>query len=152
MTMARSKSRKRRAFTLIELMVVLVILSVLAVAILPNVIGKSERAKRTKATADIAVIEGLLDNFYLDMDRYPTTEEGLRVLFYPVAEDEKKWKGPYSKKPITDDPWGNPYVYECPGTHSSMPYEVMSYGNDGAEGGEQDAEDIVSWPEEEGAI
>jgi len=150
--MARSKSRKRRAFTLIELMVVLVILSVLAVAILPNVMGKSERAKRVKAQADIAVMEGLLDEFYLDMDRYPTTEEGLRVLHYPIPEEEKKWKGPYSKKPIPNDPWGNPYVYECPGTHSSMPYEVMSYGSDGVEGGEDDAEDVVSWVEDEGEI
>ena len=145
-------SRKRRAFTLIELMVVLVILSVLAVAILPNVIGKSERAKRTKAIADIAVIEGLLDQFYLDMNRYPTTEEGLRVLYYPLAEEDKRWKGPYSKKPITNDPWGSRYVYECPGTHSAMPYEVISYGNDGAEGGEDDAEDVVSWVEEEGEV
>ena len=148
--MTANASRNRRAFTLIELMVVLVILSVLAVAILPNVIGKSERAKRTKAIADIAVIEGLLDQFYLDMNRYPTTEEGLRVLYYPLPEDDKRWKGPYSKKPITNDPWGTPYVYESPGTHSAMPYEVLSYGNHGAEGGEADAEDVVSWVEEEG--
>jgi general secretion pathway protein G len=150
--MAANRSGKQRAFTLIELMVVLVILAVLATAILPNVIGKSERAKRVKAQADIAVIEGLLDQLYLDLDRYPTSDEGLRVLYYPLPEEEKRWKGPYSKKPITNDPWGNPYVYESPGTHSPLPYEVMSYGNDGIEGGEDDAADIVSWPEEESEI
>ena len=150
--MAANRPSKQRAFTLIELMVVLVILAVLATAILPNVIGKSERAKRVKAQADIAVIEGLLDHFYLDLDRYPTVEEGLRVLYYPLPEEETRWKGPYSKKPITNDPWHNPYVYESPGTHSPLPYEVMSYGNDGIEGGEDDAADIVSWPEEESEI
>lgn len=150
--MTAKRSARQRAFTLIELMVVLVILAVLATAILPNVIGKSARAKRTKAQADIAVIESLLDQFYLDLDRYPTMEEGLRVLYYPLPEEEKRWKGPYSKKPITNDPWDNPYVYESPGTHSPLPYEVMSYGTDGVEGGEDDAADIVSWPEEESEI
>ena len=61
-------------------MVVLLILGILAAAIVPNVVGKTEGAKRTKAESDIAVIEGLLDHFYLDMGRYPTTEEGLGSL------------------------------------------------------------------------
>ena len=70
----------RKAFTLVELMVVLLILGILAVAIVPNVVGKTDRAKRTKAESDVAVIEQLLDQFYLDMGRYPTTEEGLNAL------------------------------------------------------------------------
>lgn len=143
------RGRKKRAFTLIELMVVLVILGILAVAIVPNVVGKSDKAKQAMAQADIAVIEGLLDQFYLDMGRYPSTEEGLRVLYYPPEEDEASWGGPYSKKPIADDPWGNDYVYECPGLHTSLPYEVMSLGKDGQEGGEGYDADITSWVEEE---
>lgn len=140
---------RNEAFTLIELMVVLVILAVLAVAIVPNVVGKSDKAKRTKAQADIAVIEGLLDQFYLDMGRYPTTDERLRVLYHPPEEDQDEWGGPYSKKPISNDPWGNPYVYECPGTRTSLPYELMSLGKDGKEGGEAYDADVTSW--EEGA-
>ena len=120
----------RSAFTLIELMVVLMILGILAVAIVPNVVGKTDRAKRTKAQADIAVIEALLDQFYLDMGRYPTTEEGLNALYYAPEQDQDKWHGPYPKKPIPKDPWGHDYVYECPGTHSSLPYEVSSYGRE----------------------
>jgi general secretion pathway protein G len=133
------------AFTLIELMIVLVILGVLAVAIVPNVVGKSQRAKRTKAITDIAAMELLLDEFHLDMGRYPTTEEGLRVLYYPPEDDREKWKGPYSKKPIGRDPWGHPDLYRCPGTRPLEPYEIVSYGKDGQEGGEGDNADMGSW-------
>jgi general secretion pathway protein G len=135
----------RQAFTLVELMVVLLILGILAVAIVPNVVGKTDRAKRTKAQSDIAVIEGLLDQFYLDMSRYPTTDEGLKALYEAPEQDQEKWHGPYPKKPISKDPWGNPYVYECPGTHSSLPYELTSYGRDGKEGGEGEDADVTSW-------
>jgi len=137
----------RSAFTLIELMVVLMILGILVVAIVPNVVGKTDRAKRTKAQADIAVIEALLDQFYLDMGRYPTTEEGLKALYYAPEQDQDKWHGPYPKKPIPKDPWGHDYVYECPGTHSSLPYEVSSYGRSGREGGEGEDAPVISWGE-----
>ncbi len=137
----------RSAFTLVELMVVLLILGILAAAIVPNVVGKTDRAKRTKAQADIAVIESLLDQFYLDMGRYPTTEEGLNALYYAPEQDQEKWHGPYPKKPISKDPWGHEYVYECPGTHSSLPYEVSSYGRSGREGGEGDDAPVISWAE-----
>lgn len=143
--MKRTDRKKNRGFTMIELLVVLVILALLATAIAPQVVGKSDQAKHTKAVADIAMIESLLDQFYLDMNRYPSTEEGLRVLYYRPDEGESKWKGPYSKKPIPKDPWGNPYIYESPGSHTAEPYEVASLGRDGQEGGEEYDADIVSW-------
>jgi general secretion pathway protein G len=148
--MRREERRKESGFTLIELLVVLAILAILAAAILPNVVGKKEGAMRTKAQTDIAMIESLLDQYYLDMDQYPTSEEGLRVLYFKPNEETTKWKGPYSKKPIPNDPWGNPYIYESPGAHSAQPYEVMSYGRDGGEGGEGEDADVVSWVEIEG--
>ena len=144
--MITRKDRRTRGFTLIELMVVVVIIAILATAIVPNVVGKSDKAKKAKAQTDIAMIESLLDQFYLDMNRYPTTEEGLRVLYFPPEDDQNKWKGPYPKKPIPKDPWDNPYGYESPGTSSAQPYEVWSYGRDGEEGGEEEFDiDIVSW-------
>ena len=148
--MRREERREERGFTLIELLVVLAILAILAAAILPNVVGKKEGANRVKAQTDIAMIESLLDQFYLDMDRYPTTEEGLRVLYFAPEEETEKWKGPYPKKPIPRDPWGNPYVYESPGIRSAQAYEVMSYGRDGEEGGENEDADVISWVDIEG--
>jgi len=143
------EDKRKGAFSLIELMVVMAILAILAVTIGPNVVGKSDKAKQTKAQADIAIIEGLLDQFYLDMGRYPTTEEGLRVLYNPPEEDEDRWNGPYPKKPIGRDPWGNPYVYDSPALRTSLPYELVSMGKDGREGGESYDADIMSWEDQE---
>jgi general secretion pathway protein G len=138
--------RKRNGFTLIELMVVMVLLAILAAAIVPNVVGKGDKARQAKAQTDIAMIDSLLDQYYLDMNRYPTVDEGLRVLYFKPEDDEGSWKGPYSKKPIPNDPWENPYMYESPGTHSAQPYEVASFGKDGEEGGEGEYDkDIISW-------
>ncbi len=142
--MATTRTRQR-GFTLIELMVVLVILALLVTLVVPNVVGKSDEAKQTKAKTDIAMIEVLLDQFYLDMGRYPTIDEGLRALYRNPDESNEKWKGPYPKKPLPPDPWGNPYVYESPGSRSAQPYELFSLGRDGQEGGEGFDMDIVSW-------
>ncbi len=148
--MKRRHTKRQRGFSLIELMVVLVILALLATAILPSVVGKSDKAKWTKAKTDIAMIESLLDQYYLDMGEYPTAEQGLRVLYHePDGDESESWKGPYSKKPIPPDPWKRPYIYECPGSHSSQPYEIYSYGKDGEEGGEDYDEDLVSWVDED---
>ncbi len=143
--MSQERRRNNGGFTLIELMVVLVILALLVTVIVPNVVGKSDDAKQTKAKTDIAMIEALLDQFYLDMGHYPSSEEGLRSLYFSPEDSDGKWKGPYPKKPIPKDPWGNPYGYESPGTRSAQPYETWSFGRDGQEGGESYDEDIVSW-------
>lgn len=145
--MLRKRVGGQGGFTLVELLVVLAIMAIIVAIIAPNIVGKREKAMRAKAQTDIAIIETLLDHFYLDMSRYPTSEEGLRVLYFPTEDDEEKWQGPYSKKPIPKDPWDNPYLYHCPGTHTNEPYEVICYGKDGEEGGEGDDADITSWVE-----
>ncbi len=143
--MMKMRFRKEDAFTLIELMVVLLILAMLATVIVPRVVDKAEKARRQKALSDISAMELLLDHFYLDMGRYPSEEEGLRVLYFAPEEDDEKWAGPYSKKPISKDPWDHPYYYWCPGAHTTEAYEIASFGKDGEEGGEGDDADIVSW-------
>lgn len=137
----------RAGFTLIELMIVAVVLAILAAAIVPNVVGRAETARRSRAQSDIAALDTALDLFYVNVGRYPTTEEGLRVLYYEPDTEVEGWKGPYLKKPIFEDPWGNEYVYRSPGVYSNQPYEIMSYGKDGEEGGEEDNADVKSWVE-----
>jgi len=145
--------RKRKGgFTLVEIMVVVVVLAILAAAIIPNLTGRADEAKVSRAKADIASLETLLETFRLDMGRYPTTEEGLIVLREPPqTEDVTRWKGPYLRKPVSLDPWGNPYNYVCPGTVNIDSYDLFSYGADGAEGGEGYDQDVTNFGEEAAA-
>jgi len=136
-------------FTLVELLIVAVVLAILAAAIVPNLMGRTEKARRSRAQADVANLELALDLFYLDMGRYPTTEEGLRVLYFKPQDEADNWRR-CLRKPLFEDPWGNEYIYRSPGTQSDQPYEVVSYGKDGEEGGEGDDEDIQSWVDVEG--
>lgn len=138
--------KKRKGFTLIELMLVVIIIGVLIAMVVPRFAGRSEQARQGAARADIeANIAVALDLFELDNGRYPTTEEGLQALIaQPSGLDN--WRGPYVKKrKIPTDPWGNPYIYTSPGTHSPD-YDLASYGADGVEGGD---DDITNWEEAE---
>jgi len=138
--------RRKRAFTLLELLVVLVILGLLAALIGPRVVGRLGRAKQQVARSQIALLESALDQFRLDVGRYPTTEEGLRALIEPPQEEEarQKWRGPYlKKKKIPLDPWGRPYEYRCPGEHGE--YDLWSYGADGKPGGTGENADVTNW-------
>ncbi|MEI6076373.1 MAG: type II secretion system major pseudopilin GspG [Verrucomicrobiota bacterium] len=139
-------NRKRnRGFTLVEIMVVVVILGILAATIIPQFIGTTKDAKVSAAKAHIAELESAIERYYVHMDRYPAAEEGLKILVEPPAGDDgKKWRGPYIKQ-LRDDPWGNPYQYQIPGTHHSTSFDIWSRGADGADGGEGDNADIGNW-------
>ena len=141
--MKRTRVRKdSRGFTLIELMVVVVILGLLAAFVAPRFFGRLSTAKLKAAKVQIEMFGTALDAFRLDVGRYPTTEEGLKVLREkPSGVD--KWEGPYLPKEIPQDPWGNAYVYRSPSEHGD--YDIISYGLDKAEGGEGENQDVVSW-------
>jgi general secretion pathway protein G len=133
---------RRRGFTLIEMLVVILILSILAALIIPRLFSHVSDAKIAKAKADIATLSGLLAQYRLDNDKFPTTEEGLGALTTQPSE-APHWKGPYATKAISLDPWGNPYVYQSPGPNG-QDFLITSYGSDGAPGGTGDASDITS--------
>ncbi|HNQ34835.1 MAG TPA: type II secretion system major pseudopilin GspG [bacterium] len=132
-----------RGFTLIELLLVLVILTILAAIVVPRYAKRSEQARITAASTDIASLEAALDLFEVDAGRYPSTEEGLEALVEVPAQLEN-WKGPYIKRGVPKDPWGNPYVYTSPGDNNSNSYDLYSYGPDGKDGGD---DDIDNWSE-----
>lgn len=135
-----ARGREARAFTLVELLLVLVILAVLAMVVVPKFTGRSEQARETAAKTDIANLETALDAFEVDCGRFPSTEEGLRVLLEPPA-GVQNWRGPYIKRaPV--DPWGNAYVYRYPGAHNAGSYDLSSPGPDGREGGDND---VTNW-------
>ena len=139
-------TQRKKGFTLIELLVVLVILGLLAALVGPRILGRIGGAKQEVAKSQIAMLEAALDQYRLDMGRYPTTEEGLEALINPPQDEEerKNWRGPYLKKrKIPKDPWGHPYHYRCPGEHGD--YDLFSYGADGQPGGEGENADITNW-------
>jgi general secretion pathway protein G len=147
--MARDKLNDR-GFTLIELMVVIVILGILAGLIIPRIMGRPEEARRIKARIQMESIETALKLYKLDSGLYPTTEQGLQSLVEApsVGELPKAWRegGYLEKGKLPKDPWGNDYVYLCPGLHGE--FDLSSYGADGEPGGEGNNKDVNSWEED----
>jgi len=129
--------------TLIEILVVLVLIGIVMGVVAGNFIGRGEEAKRKAAKIEIEQIGQTLDLYKLETGRYPTTQEGLQALIAAPA-GVNNWNGPYWKKStLPKDPWGNEYKYTSPGQHG--PYDVVSWGADGKEGGDGANRDITSW-------
>lgn len=128
--------KKKDAFTLIELLVVIVIIGLLASLVAPKFFGKLDDAKLKTAKAQVEMLSTSLDAFRLDVGRYPSTEEGLKVLWLKKS-NIKGFMGPYLPKPLKDDPWGNAYQYTKE-SKKGEPYELFSFGPDGQLGGDKD--------------
>lgn len=140
----QSNRNRSRGFTLIEIMVVVIVIGILAATIIPQFMGTTHDAKVSTAKAQVAEIESALERFYVHMDRYPTSEEGLKVLVDPPTSDATKWRGPYVKQ-LRADPWNNVYQYRFPGTHHPTSFDIWSRGADGADGGEGQGADLGNW-------
>ena len=130
-----------RAFTLIELMLVIVILAILAAIVVPKFSGSTERARVSAAQTQISNFGTALDAFEVDIGHYPKGRSGLQDLMQQ-PRDAQNWHGPYLKDALPLDPWNNAYVYECPGKHNPSGYDLMSNGPDGRAGTE---DDIANW-------
>ena len=130
-------------FTLIEIMVVMAIIAMLAAMVGPRLIRQQEKAAVKAAAAQIERLGTALDTYRLDMGRYPTGQEGLGALMQ-APSGGSRWDGPYLNKDIPLDPWNNPYQYRAPGG-GGRPYDLFSFGADGAPGGDGDGRDITSW-------
>ena len=135
--------RKRGGFTLLELMVVLLILALMGTIAAPQVTKYLRKAKSQTAKIQVDALSAAVDSFHLDVGRFPTGDEGLKVLVDRPSETAK-WDGPYLKKRDSlIDPWGHPYLYRFPGQHGE--YDIYSLGSDNREGGEGDAADVGNW-------
>jgi general secretion pathway protein G len=139
-----SKSSKRKAFTLVELLVVILIISMLAAFVAPRMFKGLGKAKADIARARMAIIENALGRFYIDCGRYPDDSEGLEALMIQPSDTEDKWNGPYLKESDLLDPWNNPYIYIADGQYNIGSFDLISLGADGMDGGEGDNADIVN--------
>lgn len=129
-------------FTLVELLVVLVILGLVMGLVGPRVLNYLSSSRARAAALQLSSFKASLDLYYLDVGRYPTTNDGLKALVQRPA-GTTAWNGPYlQQSSVPTDPWGNPYVYAAPGTNG--PYKIASFGADGTAGGTDSDADIVS--------
>jgi general secretion pathway protein G len=145
----RQQRPRRRArggeagFTLVEILVVITIIGLIMALVGPRVLNYLAESKVKAARIQVESFASSLDLFYLDAGRYPSTSEGLGALAQRPGGVET-WNGPYLRTgAVPNDPWGHPYVYRSPGEHG--PYDIVSYGADGQQGGTGTAADIESW-------
>ncbi|MCK4993801.1 MAG: type II secretion system major pseudopilin GspG [Candidatus Omnitrophica bacterium] len=132
--------KTKKAFTLIELMLVVIIISALAAMVLPRLAGRSEQARIAAANADInANIATALKLYELDNGQFPISSEGLQALLVKPSS-APNWNGPYLEKDAVD-PWGRTYVYKSPGQHRPQDYDLFSLGKDG----QPSEDDVVNW-------
>ena len=144
MRVAMRRPQYMRAFTLIELMVVIVILGILATLIMPRILDRPEQARRMKAKVQIRNFQSALALFKTDTGRFPTTAEGLEALVRDPGVPGWKEGGYLEQGKVPLDPWGNPYGYLCPG-RDGRDCDLTSRGKDGEAGGTGNDADIESW-------
>lgn len=135
---------KQRGFTLLELLVVIVIIGLLAAYVGPKYFGQLSKSQVQIARVQIDGFDKALDQYRLDTTHYPTQEQGLFSLTAQPA-NEPLWRGPYLKKAVPADPWGNAYVYTVPASDPKRDFDLVSYGKDGKSGGTGDNADITNW-------
>jgi general secretion pathway protein G len=138
----RPLAKRDSGFTLLELLVVMVIIGLLAGYVGPKYFSQVGKSEVKLARAQIDALEKALDQYRLDTGHYPAMEQGLAALVTKPT-NEPKWDGPYLKKNVPGDPWGNAYVYKIPGEHGD--FDLLSYGKDGQPGGTGEAADITNW-------
>lgn len=148
-------SVRRRGFTLVELLIVLAILVLLASLVGPRLLGSKQKADINAVKTQIGMFQSALERYAIDMNQFPSTEEGLAALVTSPGQGQGEstdesgesggtWDGPYLKsETVPVDPWGKPYSYEYPPTHNKINVpDIWSFGPDGQENTE---DDIVSW-------
>lgn len=140
-----SPNAERRGFTLIELLVVIVVIAVLAGLVGPMVFRNVGDAKLTAAKAQLELFALALEQYRLDNDYYPSTAQGLEALRTAPTGDPpaRNWRGPYLRKAVPLDPWGQAYVYRSPGEANPAMFDLLSLGRDGRPGGTGEDGDVA---------
>lgn|SRR5208283_3590538 len=130
-TQNRTVRRGQQGFTLVELLLVLVILGILASIVLPKFTNRTKQAKVAATQTQIATFKTALDAYEVDNGYYPKGKNGLMDLIQQ-PRDAQGWRGPYLQADaIPPDPWGNAYIYDCPGRHNPSGYDISSLGPPG---------------------
>jgi general secretion pathway protein G len=139
--MRNGNMSRAEGFTLIELLVVVVIIGLLTAYVGPRYFGQVAKSEVSATRAQIDALEKALEQYRLDVGRYPANEVGLAALLQ-APPNEPRWNGPYLKRAVPADPWGRPYVYRAPGEFGD--FDLVSLGKDGQPGGSGADADIAN--------
>ena len=145
MKINKKQKKLQKGFSLIEILVVLLIIGLLTTIVAVNVLPSQDKARVSKAKADIAILGSALELYRLERYRYPNTEEGLKSLLNPEKNNFNTINNQGYIKSLPKDPWGNDYIFLNPGEYSE--YDLFSLGADGQIGGEGLNQDIGNWTE-----
>lgn len=141
-TIRRPRPVLRRAFTILELLIVIGIILAIGGLVLVNVLGASEKADKSLVQAQIQAFNRALEQYKVEMKRYPSEEEGLVVLWngeeLEDEDDSSKWGGPYLKEGTPNDVWGSEWIYRNPSEVEGVAYDIVSIGPDKEEGTDDD--------------
>lgn len=129
-------------WTFIETLIVMCIVMILSATVGVSSIRQIDKARVVSAKTMVSALSGAMDSMYFDLGYYPDSTDGLNLLWINVIGADN-WNGPYITKPVPKDPWGNDYILKVPGTNG-LPFEIISYGKDGKEGGDGLEKDISS--------
>lgn len=133
----------KAGYSLLEILIVLAIIALIAALVGPRLFGQLDKSKITTARVQVRSLETALGTMRLDIGRYPTQQEGLRLLQEADPKRVVGWSGPYLSAGVPNDPWGRPYVYQPAADPERAPV-LISYGADGKPGGEGNAADVRS--------
>jgi len=149
----RRAQKRRRGFTLIEIMAVVIIMGLLAGIVGVAIFGQLDTARQKTTLTQMKQIEAALAFYQMDNGRFPTTEQGLQALVEQptIGPEPRNYRpgGYLQGGKVPDDAWNNPYQYEFPGTNNAEGFDIWSLGADGQPGGTEVDSDIGNWTETE---
>jgi len=141
MTRSKNPADRVAGYSLLEILIVLAIIGMIVALVGPRLFAQLDKSKITAARVQMKSLKSAVMTMRLDIDRFPTSEEGLKLLEKAPAEVEG-WGGPYLDGTLPKDPWGRDYLYTPPATSNDSP-TLSTLGADGKPGGEGNNADIV---------
>jgi general secretion pathway protein G len=144
----RRKPSDEEGFSFLEIMIVVIIIGLLTTLVATNIFGRFGKAQHTLSDSKLNKVANALELFKVDNGFYPNEQQGLEALVRePSGEPQPRSYPPggYLKKADLTDAWGRTFEYRAPGQHNSHSFDLFSFGEDGVEGGEDNAADITNW-------